>query len=464
MKFDIALNSFRGFHRQAYIPIRPITVLVGENSSGKTSLLAAIKYLHDFLSGKIDPSFNDEPFQLGTFEQIAHSRNGRAGRAGEIRIGIRTDLSCEDYEKASEMHLAAQRKSIISFPGRDSSPVLRDGQMELTLSLANLDSNTILRAFEFRVRDSKLAAQAESGEIKWEYAAGREEPFDFSERMLSPRSFREISFRHIPKMLGNMHASLKREAVGGVAREANSDLRRLCLLLQDLIDTFSSGIVATSAIRTKPLRTYTPGIETEDGEGSSVPFELAKLAKKAKSKSGWEALRAQFDDFGKESGMYDKIDVKMFGCGESDPFQIQFSSNGPMRNMVDLGYGASQVLPILYHVAVSDRGSRFLIQQPEVHLHAKGQAALAHYFVKRFNEHDQHFVLETHSDFMLDRICRTISSGELRTDQVSLLFFERDRLENRIHHIEMDERGDPISPPNSYRAFIVQEQMRNLGL
>ena len=115
MKFDIALDSFRGFHHQAYIPIRPITILVGENSSGKTSLLASIKYFHDLLSGKIDPSFNDEPFQLGTFEQIAHHRGRSAGRTDQICVRIRTDLPKSVREKEDEIFPDGQKNGFFSF-------------------------------------------------------------------------------------------------------------------------------------------------------------------------------------------------------------------------------------------------------------------------------------------------------------------------------------------------------------
>lgn len=73
MNFEIGFESFRGFRNQTSIPIRPITLLVGENGSGKSSLLAAVKYVHGVIGGKFHASLDDGAFQLGTFGEIAHN-------------------------------------------------------------------------------------------------------------------------------------------------------------------------------------------------------------------------------------------------------------------------------------------------------------------------------------------------------------------------------------------------------
>lgn len=88
MEFQVNLLNFRGFQEQNNVKIRPITLLVGENSAGKSSFLAGYKYILDFIGGLNDPTFNGDPFQLGTYDQIAHYRGGRGGRAREFRVGL----------------------------------------------------------------------------------------------------------------------------------------------------------------------------------------------------------------------------------------------------------------------------------------------------------------------------------------------------------------------------------------
>lgn len=73
---EISIKDFRCFHSVDSIPVRPVNILVGENSSGKTTLLAAVRFMLDFINGTEDASFNKDPFFLGSYEQIAHYRGG----------------------------------------------------------------------------------------------------------------------------------------------------------------------------------------------------------------------------------------------------------------------------------------------------------------------------------------------------------------------------------------------------
>jgi len=105
-----------------------------------------------------------------------------------------------------------------------------------------------------------------------------------------------------------------------------------------------------------------------------------------------------------------------------------------------------------------------LIQQPEVHLHPKAQAALGQFFVDANLQKQQSFVLETHSDFIVDRVRLSIANGSIKKEDVAILFFERQRLENKIHVIRLDTDGEPMNPPRTYRDFFLGEQMKILGL
>ena len=86
----IILEDFRCFAGRHEVPLRPLTLLVGENSTGKTSFLAAVRAI--FLlwrEGKAD--FNYAPFQLGTFNEIANFRGGKSGRGAAFHLGFSTE-------------------------------------------------------------------------------------------------------------------------------------------------------------------------------------------------------------------------------------------------------------------------------------------------------------------------------------------------------------------------------------
>ena len=86
---QITVENFRCFRGEQHVRLAPLTLLVGENSTGKTSFLALIRALWDAAYRRETPDFKEAPYDLGSFDEIAHYRGGRAGRANEFRAGFR---------------------------------------------------------------------------------------------------------------------------------------------------------------------------------------------------------------------------------------------------------------------------------------------------------------------------------------------------------------------------------------
>ena len=179
-------------------------------------------------------------------------------------------------------------------------------------------------------------------------------------------------------------------------------------------------VFSTAPVRSRPKRTYDPTREFDDPEGSDVPMYLMRI--EATDKQNWEALKTQLVEFGRNSGLFENIDVKNFGRSLGAPFQLQVKVRGPKANITDVGYGVSQILPILVQIlnssisknAQHDPMQSFfsLLQQPEIHLHPKAQAELSSLLVKLANKDDQSFIVETHSDYMIDRARIEIIRGK----------------------------------------------------
>lgn len=444
MNFDLALRDFRGFHNQGFVRVRPITLLIGENSAGKSSFLAGMKFILDFISGRKEPSFNGDPFQLGTYDQIAHFRGGRGGRAKEFRISLRQNI--------------VMRKS-------RSSEVSGNFLTELHLVFEGVESHAAIKTIRVTSNKEALEVSAADEALNTVFIDRKGERHTLNHSLSEVPIARPELFRYWRFLLRELRFSTRQRAEGN--DEVSEAYPKSAVLLNELAEAITrrapSAIEATSAIRTRPQRTYTPGTERVDGEGSHVPYELAKLYR-LKEKSAWRSVKSSIENFGKQSDMFKELSVKAFGPTSSDPFQLQLSSDGPKTNLVDLGYGTSQVLPILYSIATGVQGSYYLIQQPEVHLHPKAQAALGQYFVASKISSGINFVLETHSDFIVDRVRKAVADGLISNDDVSILFFERERLENKITQIELDKIGDPVNTPPSYRSFFLDEQMAMLGI
>ena len=85
---EIRLKNFRCFRDEQTARLAPLTLLVGENSTGKTSFMAMIRILSDIAYRFMAPDFKEDPYDLGSFDEIAHHRGGRGGRADTFEGGF----------------------------------------------------------------------------------------------------------------------------------------------------------------------------------------------------------------------------------------------------------------------------------------------------------------------------------------------------------------------------------------
>ena len=177
-------------------------------------------------------------------------------------------------------------------------------------------------------------------------------------------------------------------------------------------------------------------------------------------------MREKLEQFGSASGLFDEIEIKALGNQEGQPFQVEVRKRGkrlrgPWRNLVDVGYGVSQVLPLATEMMRPDVPSVLLLQQPEVHLHPSAQAAPGSLFCQVAT--DRQIVVETRSDFLLNRVRMDIrdQKAPLSADDVSILYFERKEIDVHIHSIRLDKHGNVLNAPPSYGRFFMEEAARS---
>ena len=226
---------------------------------------------------------------------------------------------------------------------------------------------------------------------------------------------------------------------------------------------------ASAPIHPSPRRTYDPTRLDDDPWGADVPSRFASL--EFRGKSEWTALKEKLDAFGRESGLFDDFSVKQLTKFEGGPFQLQVRKfgtrgrKGPRRNLMDVGFGISQVLPVLAALFRADGPPMFLLQQPELHLHPSAQAALGSLFC-RTAESGRQLIIETHSEYIIDRVRMDIRDRQtdLKPSDVSILFFERSDLDVRIHSLRFDDQGNVLGAPDGYGQFFMDEARRSVGL
>ena len=419
------VRCFRGRHE---IPLAPLTLIVGENSTGKSTLLAAARLAWDLRKGVLQPDFNEEPFDWGAFDQIAHYPGGRGGRAKTFRVGCvhvlrRLPTRVKEEVTSSEMRFQA------SFGQSRALPEIEMSELELQPYCVTTEH--------------KSGGDSANVVVK---KGQRRHSFE-----LKAHSFADVSLR------SEIATALLRT---DIFSDDNSTPLRL-LLLGRLVPQ-ERRPVAIAPVRSKPRRTYDRRSEVPQPEGGHVPMILAAL--KSSNPKDWQELKESLREFGVESGLFKSIDIKRLGTKDSDPFQVRIKALGPAANLVDVGYGVSQILPVVVDCLTADRGQMLLMQQPEVHLHPRAQAELGTFLGHMVKRRRNRFMIETHSDYLIDRVRLDIRDGKnLRPQDVSLLYCERNKIGVNVHRIEIDSRGNLLNAPPGYRSFFLEEEKRFFG-
>ena len=448
---EITLKNFRCFREEQTARLAPLTLLVGENSTGKTSFMAMIRALWDVAYRRTDPDFKEEPYDLGSFDEIAHHRGGRGGRADTFEAGFTASRRRETLTDGT-LKVATDR------PYRFDVKFGRDGTAPIPVGRRfSCDDNWVEEDFTYDEWPSLIRLGTPNG--SWLKEIYPDPDYEASPFGVDPESLDDRQGSEPP---------------------TDEDWERLQRLSRTFDEVREFGRhklrpYASAPVRSKPQRTYDPARTTRDPEGDYIPMYLAEVF--FQNKREWNYFKGALEKFGQESGLFDEISVKSFGRKASEPFQVQirkFSGKvkGPQRNLIDVGYGVSQVLPIVTELLRGNtimelfRGippSMFLLQQPEVHLHPSAQAALGSFF-SQIAKPDRQLVIETHSDHLLDRVRMDVRDGttELKPDDVSILFFERKDLDVRIHSLRIDEEGNIEGAPDGYRNFFMEETARSL--
>jgi predicted ATPase len=133
-------------------------------------------------------------------------------------------------------------------------------------------------------------------------------------------------------------------------------------------------------------------------------------------------------------------------------------------NISNVGYGVSQALPLVVEFLDKEKNATFAVQQPEVHLHPRAQAALGDLVYQLAIDRNHSFFIETHSDYLIDRFRLAMRRGKPQAT-AQLLFFQRTDNGNEAISVPISSDGKyPQNQPRELRDFFVKEESRLLDI
>ena len=463
---SVTLENFRCFREKQTVKLAPLTLLVGENSTGKSSFLALLRAMAEFSFEGKTPNFKDEPFDLGSFDEIVHNGHDESDRQQAVFVsrvamnmpvpyfgppGEVEDNVCVEIEVTFEKQALGTAPN----PVRQYISTNADWVEEVVdQTKATYSARVRTERGEWSLHSPiRLDLRSPLGSIHLRLLT----------HFIPDDSFPESQERtKFTPVLDSPELSEDDMEIFEFLSYVGAGVPRVHSSFQTL-----KGVFASAPIRSQPERTYNPERWVRRPEGEHVPMRLAEMSEM--NPQHWVTLKRHLEQFGNRSGLFEEIRVRHFGEAGRDPFQIQVrkkSEGGEESfwNLIDVGYGVSQALPLVSELLEpSEPTELFLLQQPEVHLHPSAQAALGSLFCE-VAAGGRQLIVETHSDHLIDRIRMDVRDGKtsLNPEDVKILYFERSELDVKIHEITYDNMGNLENVPDGYRRFFMEEVDRSI--
>lgn len=420
---DLILENLRTFMGVHTFPVAPLTLITGENSSGKSTLLAGLACVCDFEGFPFRPAFNRPPYSLGSFDTIVSHRGKRP--LGSFAIGYTRPLP---RPGAAERVLA--RYTDVEGQPALAHLVVSSGPESVTIEVKESSSKTFTGNLRVVLEDRELE--------------------------------RQFSFSKIPGEGRGLDLSTL--VVNVLIRGSTGESVKIDTELFQRLHRISSSFAPASAVSVAPIRftpnrVYSQASDLFDPTGNHIPMVLDRMLRSPTAKET-RAVIDSLNRFGAASGMFTSVTVRRLGRKVGAPFQVEATVGGRPRNLLDVGYGVSQSLPIVVQLALLRSRDMLLLQQPEVHLHPRAQAALGTLFAEAVAKGKRRLVIETHSDYIIDRVRQEVAAGSIPPESVRILFLERRRAKSRVWPVALDGKGNLLKAPVTYGAFFLEEQMR----
>ena len=515
---EYRLTNFKAFGETVTIPIRPLTLIFGANSSGKSSIFQSLLLLKQTLEEAKNPATALLPkgslVDLGTYRDFVH-RHETSGsfefearfdlestehltaltqeilkRAAATDAGLSVQFSCDKENHAvvpSQVHIATGDETLPTIisctPKRRQYDEDKDTNSQQGRFVASLEIDRELKFWRYWCAAARSFIKEEEDVNKYwglldtslyknflhALKAGRFD--DAIELLMEEVQFSQAFYENfLPYFYENVGVGLFEDTIPSPKEEQKFPRLRLSTydrpLLPQGLDVFSivlhvcslfkmilEDLVYLGPLRRHPERRhYEFSGDTTDYVGQSgeylpsILFEDQELVEKANS--DLERLGVKY------RLKLDKLQNE--DASPSNVFSLRLvdTRTGIDASLRDVGFGISQVLPIVVQNRLSEEKT-LLIEQPEIHLHPAHQAELGDMFIRSaLGEQHNTLLLETHSEHLLLRIMRRMretSTGKLpegaipvRPEDVAVLFVESDGSQSIVREMPLNERGDLV--------------------
>lgn len=437
-----SVENFKCFKDQQSINLKPITVLLGCNSSGKTSIIQALLLIKQTLEVVYSYSplvLNGKYVDLGWFRDISYEHLDD----NLIKIGINLP------NIASKQILRFKKRQMYL----EKEDVLTEIEIEITFKFNK--SKKLIQLKHYHLKDTEGKLSLELDLIRTNYNYHLESSLGEVKYVKKGKS--KVNFANIfTPMIMDLHRPYRLKMIDEYDDYYSKIISRIFQEIRFVTDNDFSYLRYIGPLRNSPQRYYAFSGATGDyvgfkGENAFNVLYLERLEKKYKRK-----ILDNINKWLVKSGFNSEIIVESIS---ENLYKIKIDDKimNTESNISDFGFGLSQFLPILIQISRISENETIIVEQPELHLNPRLQAEIADIFIEKARKNS--FIIETHSEHLIARIQRRIAEGKLENKDVIIYFFARGKDRVTVDKLEINKYGEI---PNWPKGFFEDEYIDRL--
>jgi predicted ATPase len=435
---ELDFKNFKPWADSGKIRMAPLTIFCGTNSSGKSSIsqfLLMLKQTVESYDRLRVLHFGDSEslVDLGTYNEVIHKHDASKSLAFGFTIDtdpIKVVDVTKNHDRGSFSRIA----------------------FEATVSYSFENSKTVLEKLKYEL----------IGDERIEFSLSRKE----KKYQLDSSNYPII------RQQGRAWQLPAPENFFGFPSEATAYYQNTAFL-QDLslaITSFFKGLFYVGPLRTYPRRLYQFSGEVPPHVGFDGSFAIScilaasgrKISKAYKKQSEpFEQLIARWL---KSMGLIDSFEIVPIGKGRKE-FEVRVRTRKESSEVLitDVGFGISQVLPVIVQCFYVAHESVIMFEQPEIHLHPSVQSHLGDLFIEAIRsredgrDRDVQIIVESHSEHLIRRIQRRIAEEVISPADVAVYFISQEGGEAKLTPLDIDLFGNIRNWPKDFFGDDVQD-------